>query len=231
MPKRRHAPRKPLPPRMTEEQVRQIVASTIDNITRKALEQGGAPAGFTISRADGPSGGIKPATATEIANGGHGEYCGLFETGKCDCKPKIDRAKPLSDAQTGAAPASTVSRTPAADTGAWVPAENSSGPPPSDSREATPGAEEIESKPSPADVAAVRAEMNRLFEPDGRVRGPLNGPTAPPGEKATSAALASESRKPPVPSMPAEDGWGDAAAMLFYQGACIFTGRVCSARA
>jgi hypothetical protein len=66
--------------------------------------------------------------------------------------------------------------------------------------------------------------MNRLFEPDGKVRAPLNAPAAIPAEKPTSAAPVSEPRKLSKPAMAADDGWGDAAATLIYRGVCLVAG-------
>ena len=49
MPKRRHAPRKSLPLRMTEEQVRQIVAKMIETNARAVLEVGRQPGGVAAA--------------------------------------------------------------------------------------------------------------------------------------------------------------------------------------
>src|SRR5580704_13094938 len=104
MSKPRHKPRKsPSPSRMTDEQLRRFITGMIESSIRTALDQGREPAAVTFNEADELPGGKLETVCPSCGNGARVTPCPV-------CNPKIDRAKPISDeAQTGAAPTSTVS--------------------------------------------------------------------------------------------------------------------------
>jgi hypothetical protein len=166
---------------MDQDQLRAFILGEIETRVRAAA---GEP-GTTINRADELPGGIKlAAVCPACGNGARLTPCPV-------CNPKKDRAKPISDAQTGVATNSTVPRSPVPDTEPRPSDEDSSRTPPSDRRETT---------------SQVKASPTTSFEPEDFEAALRRQPAfeeAPP-----SAAQIAEENEPsakPASSMPDPD--------------------------
>jgi hypothetical protein len=174
MPKRRQSPQKPSSaPRMTEEQVRQIVAKMIETNARAALEHGPEPSGTAINQSAQLSGGIKaePASGAQHCQVSgcvvvRGEtYAGTPACLQGWAGDPESHARHLTKCLLRQQQNSTVCRSPAADTGPSLQGDNSSGPPPSDSREATPRVEaKVPANPLPS-AADLEAHIARRSDP------------------------------------------------------------------